>query len=96
MPGVCRLGDYCTGHDSYPSRPNDQGSENVFVNGIPVHRLGDHWITHCNPVPLCHDGVLATASNTVFVNEKGVGRIGDLVSCGSVVATGSSDVFVGD
>jgi len=47
MPACARLGDICTGHDCYPSRPNDQGSPNVFVNGIPWHRQGDHWEAHC-------------------------------------------------
>lgn len=47
MPGIVRLGDVCSGHGCWPSRPNDEASSNVFVNSIGVHRLGDHWITHC-------------------------------------------------
>lgn len=42
MPGIVRLGDLCSGHDGYPSRPNDEASDNVFINGLGVHRLGDH------------------------------------------------------
>ena len=42
MPGIVRLGDYCSGHDGYPPRPNDEASINVFVNSKGVHRVGDH------------------------------------------------------
>jgi uncharacterized Zn-binding protein involved in type VI secretion len=93
MPAVTRQGDLCTGHGCWPSRPNDQGSPNVFCNGIPVHRQSDHWETHC--CVSCHDSVLAAGSSTVFVNGLQVGRIGDPVACGSSVMTGSSNVFAG-
>lgn len=94
MPPATRLGDICTGHGCYPPRPNDQGSLNVFVNSLPWHRQGDHWVTHCCPPP-CHDSVLGFGSSTVYVNGKQAGRIGDPIACGSVVATGSPNVIVG-
>ncbi|MCX7999773.1 MAG: hypothetical protein N3A69_12625 [Leptospiraceae bacterium] len=47
MPEVVRLVDKSCGHGCWPPRPNDEGSPNVFVNSRPVHRLGDHWETHC-------------------------------------------------
>lgn len=93
MPPVCRKGDVCTGHADWPSRPNDQGSPNVFVNGIPAHRKTDHWITHCNSVPACHDSTASKGSSNVFVNGLDIMRIGDPVACGSSVATGSPNVF---
>jgi len=40
--------------------------------------------------------VLAEGSASVFVEGQGVGRIGDPVACGSVVAEGSPDVFAGE
>lgn len=96
MPAVARHADTCTGHGCWPSRPNDQGSPDVFVNGRPVHRVGDHWQTHCCPaIPECHDSVLAEGSSTVFVNGRPLGRIGDPVACGSAVASGSPNVFAG-
>ncbi|MDR1978310.1 MAG: PAAR domain-containing protein [Synergistaceae bacterium] len=96
MPACARVGDLCTGHGCWPPRPNDQGSPNVFVNGIPWHRQGDHWEPHtCPPIPETHDSILAFGSPTVFVNGKEGGRIGDPVACGSVVMTGSPDVFIG-
>lgn len=91
MPAACRLGDMSAGHCFFP-RPNDQGSPNVFINGIAAHRVGDHW-----PVHVCgkqsHDGVLAQGSPNVFVNGVALGRIGDAISCGDTVAQGSPNVF---
>lgn len=68
----------------------------MFVNGLPAHREGGAWATHCNSVPICHGGALASGSSAVFVNGKPVGRIGDPVDCGSFVADGSDDVFADD
>lgn len=96
MPEVCREADVCAGHGCWPTRPNDEGSPNVFVNSRPAHRQGDHWINHtCPDIPETHDSVLAAGCPTVFVNSKQLGRIGDPVACGSTVATGSPNVFAG-
>ena len=92
MPLVARLGDVCTGHGCWPSRPNVSASPTVFADGIPIHRVGDAWATHCCLL-LCHASVLATGSPNVFANNIKVGRIGDSVACGSTVATGSSTVW---
>ena len=94
MPAVHRLGDVCTGHGCYGSRANVQGSSNVFVNGIPAHRQGDSWSSHCCGPP-CHGSSLAAGSGSVFVNGLQLGRIGDPVACGSACATGSGNVFAG-
>ena len=71
----------------------------MFVNGIPVHRQGDGWATHCCTHPTvphgCHGGSLAAGSSTVFANGLQMGRIGDPVDCGSSVSSGSGDVFAG-
>lgn len=89
---ACRYGDFCTGHGCWPSRQNDQASDSVFINGLGAHRVGDHWVTHC--CVSCHDGLLSTGSPNVFVNDKKLGRVGDQISCGSLVMTGSPNVFV--
>ncbi len=94
MPAVHRKGDSCTGHGCFPPRTNNQGSSDVFCNGIPVHRQGDSWNVHCCGIP-CHGGSLAAGSSTVFANNKDLGRIGDPVSCGSAAASGSGNVFAG-
>ena len=94
MPGACRQGDVCTGHGCFPSRPNSSWSANLFINGLLSHRQGDSWQVHCCLV-VCHGGVLASGSSNTFVNGKQQGRIGDPVSCGSSVATGSSNTIIG-
>lgn len=94
MPAVHRKGDSGTGHGCFPPRTNNQGSSDVFCNGIPVHRQGDSWNVHCCGIP-CHGGSLAAGSSTVFANNKDLGRIGDPVSCGSAAANGSGNVFAG-
>jgi uncharacterized Zn-binding protein involved in type VI secretion len=94
MP-VARLADICTGHHCYPPRPNVQGSENVFVNSRPHHRLGDAWAAHCCPGKGCHGSVTCTGSSTVFINSIPAARVGDLVCCSSSIMTGSFNVFEG-
>ena len=47
MPIISILGDVCTGHSCYPSRPNAEASPNVFAGGIQVHRQHDAWQVHC-------------------------------------------------
>lgn len=94
MPSVSRLGDTCTGHGCFPPRSSTGGSGSVFVNGIPAHRQGDGWATHCCG-PSCHDSTLAAGSGTVFANGLQLARIGDPVACGSAVAAGSENVFAG-
>jgi uncharacterized Zn-binding protein involved in type VI secretion len=94
MPSISRLGDKCTGHGCFPPRVNDEASGDVFVNGIGVHRVGDHWVVHvCGTSS--HDSTASSGSGTVFANGKAVMRIGDSVACGSAVAQGSGNVFAG-
>jgi uncharacterized Zn-binding protein involved in type VI secretion len=91
---VVRLGDICTGHDCFPSRPNNEASNNVFVNNLGVHRVGDSWDIHCCPDNGCHDSVIQTGSPNVFVNNKPVARVGDRVACGSFADQGSPNVII--
>lgn len=95
MPPVTRLGDSCSGHEDFPPRNSSNGSPNVFVNGLAAHRLGDSWEVHCNSIPVCHAGALASGSSSVFVNGLNLGRIGDPIDCGSSVASGSPNVYAG-
>ena len=94
MPAISRLGDECTGHGCHPPRVNDSGSPDTFINGIAAHRVGDHWVEHtCGDNT--HDGVAVSGSSTVFINGKAAMRVGDKISCGSAVAQGSPNVFIG-
>lgn len=95
MPAISRLGDLGSGHGCFPPRPNDQASSDVFVNDIAVHRQSDHWPSHCCG-DTCHDSNLASGCPTVFANDLEIGRIGDPIACGSVIAQGSPTVFAGD
>ena len=79
MPGVVRLGDVCTGHGCFGSRPNVGASGNVSVNGLGAHRVGDPWAVHC--CVSCHDSVQATGSGSVSVNGMPVARVGDSIAC---------------
>lgn len=95
MPQATRLTDNCSGHDACPPRPLIEASPNVFVNGLNAGRVGDNYALHgCIEHPM-HGGVIASGSETVFINGKNAGRIGDPVSCGSTVAEGSPNVFIG-
>lgn len=91
---AARLRDMCSGHQGFPPRPNSQGSPDVFFNSLPAHRKTDSWMTHCHIS--CHPGILVTGSPTVFTNNLAQGRVGDYVNCGSTIAQGSPDIFVGD
>ncbi|MGL4735690.1 MAG: PAAR domain-containing protein [Enterovibrio sp.] len=93
MPAAARKGDMCTGHGDFPPRASISGNETVLINGKAALCVGDGWDTHCNPLPVCHNGVQSVGSGTVFVGGKALARVGDAVSCGSSIASGSSDVF---
>jgi uncharacterized Zn-binding protein involved in type VI secretion len=101
MPEVARKDGedtVSTGHDCDATTVTDEGSSNVFVNGIGAVRANDLCKEHlilvgssCVP----HTVPLDTHSGSVFVNGKGVGRKGDEYS-GHEITSGSSDVFAGD
>ena len=94
MPAVTRIGDADIPHCSAPARA--EGSPTVFVNSIALSRQGDNNTTHLKPGAPCvdHTAPIATGS-TVFVNNKGAGRIGDAISGCTSVAQGSPNVFAG-
>ena len=95
MPAVTRIGDADIAHCSGMVRA--QGSGNVFVNSIPVSRQGDLNTVHLLPGSPCpaHAAPIASGSSSVFVNFKGIGRVGDGLSGCTAVAAGSSNVFAG-
>jgi len=95
MPAATRIGDADVAHCSGMVRA--VGSGNVFVNGIPWSRQGDNNTGHLLPGSPCpgHAAPIASGSETVFVNTKGAGRIGDGISGCTSVAAGSPNVFAG-
>jgi uncharacterized Zn-binding protein involved in type VI secretion len=97
VPAVCRgdLVDEDIVHCSVPRR--DECSTNVFVNGTGISREEDHNNIHVLPGVPCppHTAPITIGSATVIINGKGCGRIGDLITSCTRVATGSSNVFAG-
>jgi len=94
MAAAARLGDLCTGHGCWAPRIGADASPNVYTNGRRAHRLSDPWRSHCCDSN-CHASVVATGSRTVFINGRRATRIGDRIACGSLVAQGSNNVFIG-
>lgn len=66
------------------------GSPNVFTNVIPQSRLTDPGYCECDG-----DVTVAQASVLVYANGLGCARIGDTMSCGGVIVTGSPNVLMG-
>ena len=91
---IVRLGDMSTGHDGYPGRPNNSASPDVFVNGIPMHRIGDTWPAHSNGSN-SHSSVTVGSGQTIFCNGMGIALVGDMLDCGDTIAEGSPNSFCG-
>mgnify|MGYP006239867601 FL=1 len=97
MPAVTRFGDADVTHCTGMTRLDK--SSNVFANNIGISRQDDNNTAHLLPpdVPPCpgHSAPITTGSTTVFVNNKGCGRVGDAITGCTSVAAGSSSVFAG-
>lgn len=93
MPAVCRVGDGCTGHGCHPPRKSLENGSTVTSSSRNIHCVGDPWEIH-NCGDDTHDGVTASGSPDVMVGGKPVGRVGDRINCGSVIAAGDSTVFI--
>lgn len=93
MAAAAFLGCFCTGHGCYPPRIGATFSTNVFVNGIPAHRQYDLWLPHC--CDSCHAGIVASGAGNVHINGRPAARMGDSISCGSMIAMGSPNVDFG-
>lgn len=91
------VGTIDIGCDASPTiTATDVCSGDVFINGIGVVREGDAVESHTFPSCTTHAPPLTTFSGTVKVNNKGVGRKGDIYGCGAEIVSGSSDVKIGD
>lgn len=89
MPAIARVGIDTVGG----ALITGPGEPSVKVNGATVSVLGDAVAPH-GPPP--HDAAtIIQASGTVKAGGIGVVRVGDLASCGDVVATGSPDTNAG-
>ena len=86
MPAVTRVGD--------PTNCGGQainGSPTVWVNGVPVHRVGD--TNTCGSCAPPTQAPVTSGSLTVFANNFGLARVGDPDGCPGTMSGGSPDVF---
>jgi uncharacterized Zn-binding protein involved in type VI secretion len=95
--------DMTSGHGPWPPvgyiAPPQGASDNVFINGKNVHRVGDETIVHTHLPPDVHTDKIFTGSPTVFVNKKPIAIVGSqLISkfgpSGQVAALGANSVFI--
>lgn len=93
--GICDIGAICCPHGR--TGTNGKVSNNVFVNGLGVHRRSD-----TGPIACPHGGTFQStgSSSSVFVNGLGVTRTGDSTVCivcgmGGSHSGGSPNVFAG-
>lgn len=96
MPAITRVGDADIPHCSGMVRA--QGSPDTFVNQMPVSRQGDLNTPHLIPAGIfcgVHNAPIAIGSLVTLINNKGTGRVGDLLTACTAVAQGSQDTFEG-
>lgn len=94
MPAASFNGAICSGHGCFPPRPGVATAMRTFAGDIPVLRVGDAYPVHsCGDQS--HPGTVSAGSLKSFVAGIALARIGDAISCGSVVAQGSEKSFSG-
>lgn len=92
--GISRLGDITTGHGCHAPVIGATASANVYVNGIPAHKVGDTTVVHTCGTDV-HPDTMSVGSTTVKINGTDAMRIGDILTPGGTIAEGSHNVFVG-
>lgn len=87
MSEAALLGHMHSGAGENSPAPAVEGSPNVFIDGVPALRAGDHFA----------DGsqVVSGAAH-VKINGKPAARMGDTVSNGASVAQGCPRVRIGN
>tara|TARA_Y100000310_G_scaffold263713_1_gene274054 strand:+ start:341 stop:646 length:306 start_codon:yes stop_codon:yes gene_type:complete len=99
MPAVARgqsRDTVSTQHGCASTTRTSGGSNNVFVNGIGVHREQDLNMNHsipCGDSCCKHAERLTKGSNNVIVNGKGIARVGDKYNNCGIVLSGSENVY---
>jgi len=92
MAGVARIGDVTTGHGLYGPQTIMTGNLKVLVGGRPIAVINSIVSLHCVGFA-CHYSNIASASLKVFVQGTPIVRIGDVIACGGMVATGYDKVI---
>jgi uncharacterized Zn-binding protein involved in type VI secretion len=94
MSAVALLTSICTGHGGFPPRQAVSASLNTFIEGVGVQVVGDAWAEHSDGKS-SHASILATGSPKTFLGGLPIGRVGDAIACGSLVATGALRTEIG-
>ncbi|NCB57632.1 MAG: hypothetical protein EOM46_09030 [Gammaproteobacteria bacterium] len=88
MPLVARASDsHACPQKGHSVNTISSGSDDVFINGLPVARVGDS--TSCG-------ATIVAGSSTVFINGKPAALLGSATSHGGVIISGSGNVLIGD
>jgi uncharacterized Zn-binding protein involved in type VI secretion len=82
MPAAARLND----SDTNPGTLTSACASTVFINGKPAAVVGT-----LDNIP---DNIVQ-GSSTVFIENKAAARVGDPLSSGAVVSSGSPNVITG-
>ena len=90
---MSRLADITTGHGCYAPSVGVTASANVFVNGLPAHKVGDTFTPHTCGSDV-HGDVASVGSTKVIINGTGAMRLGDVLAPGAaLMAEASWTVF---
>jgi uncharacterized Zn-binding protein involved in type VI secretion len=100
MPAISRIGDSVLSPDGsgYKCRMplqtsvGEGNSKNVYANGILITVEGNKVAPHPKSGCSLDTSELDSGSSQVFIDGKGVGRIGDTMG-DNVITQGSSTVF---
>lgn len=85
-----------SGHFDWPPTVGTLiGTPTVFLNGRPVAVTGSTYVTHVNSKGIPHPSPTAIGTSNVCAYGMPVCRVGDLLSCGDMIANGSNSVFMG-
>ncbi len=89
---VVRVGDLSTGHGTHSPRRALEGNLKLFIGGLAVVCEGDLWEEHATDP----DGPAYAVSShpKLYVDGKPVIVVGDQLTCGDTVATGSEFMTV--
>ena len=94
MASAAVIGSKTAGRCSAPPTVINSGSSNVFVNGTAMAFVGSGIVPHARPRESPHGGSVSGGASTVFVNGKPAAMVGSPISCGDVVASGSTNVSI--
>lgn len=98
MPRAARLTDPALpAHPGLLAAPGAPGLPVVLIEGLPAACKGDLFGCAFPPPGGPHAGSrIATGSATVRIGGRPAARMGDLTSCGAVIAGGAATVKIGD